>query len=112
MKRRREEEMKRRREEEMKRRHNMEMRRRQERDYEYEEMKRRQEEEMKQRREEEMKLKHEEEKRRRQLEDGGRAMKIEAEGPILFSTTRPNRTFVIQQLRKTVERLRGVGAIR
>ena len=40
------------------------------------------------------------------------AMNIEAEGSILLSTTVVNRTFVFQQLRQTVERLRGVGAIR
>ena len=40
------------------------------------------------------------------------AMNIEAEGPILLSTTEVNRTFVFQQLRQTVERLRRVGAIR
>ena len=44
--------------------------------------------------------------------DGGRAMNIEAEGPTLLSTTVVNRTFVFQQLRQTVEQLRGVGAIR
>ena len=43
---------------------------------------------------------------------GAAAMNIEAEGPILLSTTRVNRTFVFQQLRQTVEQLRGVGAIR
>ena len=44
--------------------------------------------------------------------DGGPAMNIEAEGPTLLSTTLVNRTFVFQQLRQTVEQLRGVGAIR
>ena len=45
--------------------------------------------------------------------DGGAsAMNIEAEGPTLLSTTEVNRTFVFQQLRQTVEQLRGVGAIR
>ena len=48
----------------------------------------------------------------RAAEDGAAAMKIEAEGPILLSTTVVNRTFVFQQLRQTVEQLRGVGAIR
>ena len=43
---------------------------------------------------------------------GGPAMNIEAEGAILLSTTEVNRTFVFQQLRQTVEQLRGVGAIR
>ena len=48
-----------------------------------------------------------------QMGDGGAAaMNIEAEGPILLSTTEVNRTFVFQQLRQTVEQLRGVGAIR
>ena len=40
------------------------------------------------------------------------AMNIEAEGPILISTTKVNRTFVFKELRKTVEQLREVGAIR
>ena len=44
--------------------------------------------------------------------DGAGAMNIEAEGPTLLSTTEVNRTFVFQQLRQTVEQLRGVGAIR
>ena len=44
--------------------------------------------------------------------DGAPAMNIEAEGPTLLSTTKVNRTFVFQQLRQTVEQLRGVGAIR
>ena len=44
--------------------------------------------------------------------DGAAAMNIEAEGATLLSTTRVNRTFVFQQLRQTVEQLRGVGAIR
>ena len=44
--------------------------------------------------------------------DGAPAMNIEAEGATLLSTTRVNRTFVFQQLRQTVEQLRGVGAIR
>ena len=44
--------------------------------------------------------------------DGAAAMNIEAEGPTLLSTTEVNRTFVFQQLRQTVEQLRGVGAIR
>merc|ERR1719189_1468850 len=39
------------------------------------------------------------------------AMNIEAEGSTLLSTTEVNRTFVFQQLRQTVEQLRGVGAI-
>ena len=43
---------------------------------------------------------------------GAAAMNIEAEGSTLLSTTEVNRTFVFQQLRQTVERLRGVGAIR
>ena len=45
-------------------------------------------------------------------DDGDGAMNIEAEGPTLLSTTEVNRTFVFQQLRQTVEQLRGVGAIR
>ena len=45
-------------------------------------------------------------------DDGAGAMNIEAEGPTLLSTTEVNRTFVFQQLRQTVEQLRGVGAIR
>ena len=45
-------------------------------------------------------------------DDGAPAMNIEAEGPTLLSTTRVNRTFVFQQLRQTVDQLRGVGAIR
>ena len=44
--------------------------------------------------------------------DEAPAMNIEADGPILLSTTVVNRTFVFQQLRQTVEQLRGVGAIR
>ena len=44
--------------------------------------------------------------------NGAAAMNIEAEGPTLLSTTEVNRTFVFQQLRQTVEQLRGVGAIR
>ena len=44
--------------------------------------------------------------------DEAPAMNIEAEGPTLLSTTEVNRTFVFQQLRQTVEQLRGVGAIR
>ena len=44
--------------------------------------------------------------------DGAAAMNIEAEGATLLSTTEVNRTFVFQQLRQTVEQLRGVGAIR
>ena len=44
--------------------------------------------------------------------DGAPAMNIEAEGPTLLSTTVVNRTFVFQQLRQTVDQLRGVGAIR
>ena len=44
--------------------------------------------------------------------DGAAAMNIEAEGATLLSTTRVNRTFVFQELRQTVEQLRGVGAIR
>ena len=45
----------------------------------------------------------------RDVADGGAAaMNIEAEGPILLSTTEVNRTFVFQQLRQTVEQLRGV----
>ena len=47
-----------------------------------------------------------------EADDGAPAMNIEAEGAILLSTTRVNRTFVFQQLRQTVERLRLVGAIR
>ena len=43
---------------------------------------------------------------------GASAMNIEAEGPTLLSTTEVNSTFVFQQLRQTVEQLRGVGAIR
>ena len=46
------------------------------------------------------------------LDPTPQAMNIEAEGPTLLSTTRVNRTFVFQQLRQTVEQLRGVGAIR
>ena len=44
--------------------------------------------------------------------DGAAAMNIEAEGPILLTTTEVNRTFVFQQLRLTVEQLRGFKAIR
>lgn len=45
--------------------------------------------------------------------DGGAAaMNIEAEGPILLSTTEVNRTFVFQELRQTIERLLEVEAIR
>ena len=44
--------------------------------------------------------------------DGAPVMNIEAEGSILLSTTEVNRTFVFQQLKQTVEQLRGVGAIR
>ena len=44
--------------------------------------------------------------------DGVSAMNIEAEGPILLSTTEVNRTLVFQQLRQTVEKLLEVGAIR
>ena len=47
-----------------------------------------------------------------EVDDGAAAMNIEAEGSILLSTTEVNRTFVFQQLRQTVEQLRGVGAIR
>ena len=47
-----------------------------------------------------------------EVDDGAPAMNIEAESPILLSTTKVNRTFVFQQLRQTVEQLRGVGAIR
>ena len=47
-----------------------------------------------------------------EVDDGAAAMNIEAEGPTLLSTTEVNRTFVFQQLRQTVEQLRGVGAIR
>ena len=47
-----------------------------------------------------------------EADDGGAVMNIEAEGPILLSTTVVNSTFVFQQLRQTVERLRAVGAIR
>ena len=47
-----------------------------------------------------------------EVDDEAAAMNIEAEGPTLLSTTRVNRTFVFQQLRQTVEQLRGVGAIR
>ena len=43
---------------------------------------------------------------------GAAAMNIEAEGSTLLSTTEVNRTFVFQQLRQTVEQLRGAGAIR
>ena len=43
---------------------------------------------------------------------GAAAMNIEAEGSALLSTTEVNRTFVFQQLRQTVEQLRGEGAIR
>ena len=43
---------------------------------------------------------------------GASAMNIEAEGSTLLSTTEVNSTFVFQQLRQTVERLRGAGAIR
>ena len=48
------------------------------------------------------------------IEAAGRAsaMNIEAEGPTLLSTTEVNSTFVFQQLRQTVERLRGAGAVR
>ena len=48
---------------------------------------------------------------RKMGDNGATAMKMEAEGPILLSTTKVKRTFVFQQLRQTVERLRGVGAI-
>ena len=45
--------------------------------------------------------------------DGGAAaMNIEAEGPTLLTTTEVNRTFVFQELIKTVEQLLEVGAIR
>ena len=47
-----------------------------------------------------------------EADDRAPAMNIEAEGATLLSTTRVNRTFVFQQLRQTVEQLRGVGAIR
>ena len=47
-----------------------------------------------------------------EADGGAAAMNIEAEGPTLLSTTEVNRTFVFQQLRQTVEQLRGVGAIR
>ena len=47
-----------------------------------------------------------------EVDDGAAAMNIEAEGATLLSTTEVNRTFVFQQLRQTVEQLRGVGAIR
>ena len=47
-----------------------------------------------------------------EVDDDATAMNIEAEGPTLLSTTEVNRTFVFQQLRQTVEQLRGVGAIR
>ena len=47
-----------------------------------------------------------------EVNDGATAMNIEAEGPTLLSTTKVDRTFVFQQLRQTVEQLRGVGAIR
>ena len=47
-----------------------------------------------------------------EADGGAAAMNIEAEGPTLLSTTVVNRTFVFQQLRQTVEQLRGVGAIR
>ena len=43
---------------------------------------------------------------------GVASMNIEAEGPILLSTTEVNRTFVFQELRQTVEQLLEVGAIR
>ena len=46
------------------------------------------------------------------VDGGAAAMNIEAEGATLLSTTEVNRTFVFQQLRQTVEQLRGVGAIR
>ena len=49
---------------------------------------------------------------RAEADGGAAAMNIEAEGPTLLSTTKVNRTFVFQQLRQTVEQLRGVGAIR
>ena len=44
--------------------------------------------------------------------NGAAAMKIEAEGPILLSTTEVNRTFVFQKLRETVEHLLEAEAIR
>ena len=53
-----------------------------------------------------------EEEEEAEADEGGPAMNIEAEGPTLLSTTVVNRTFVFQQLRQTVEQLRGVGAIR
>ena len=40
------------------------------------------------------------------------AMKIETEGTILLSTTKVNRSFVFEQLRKTVKELREEKAIR
>ena len=49
---------------------------------------------------------------RRAEADRGPAMNIEAEGPTLLSTTEVDSTFVFQQLRQTVEKLRGAGAIR
>ena len=54
----------------------------------------------------------EEEERGDEVDGGAATMNIEAEGPTLLSTTRVNRTFVFQQLRQTVEQLRGAGAIR
>ena len=45
-------------------------------------------------------------------DDGAAAMNIEAEGPILLSTTEVNRTFVFQELIETVEHLLEVEAIR
>ena len=47
-----------------------------------------------------------------EVDDGAQALNIEAEGPILLTSTRVNRTFIFQRLRQTVERLLGVGAIR
>ena len=45
--------------------------------------------------------------------DGGApVMNIEAEGPLLLSTTEVNRTFVFQELIETVEHLLEVEAIR
>ena len=46
------------------------------------------------------------------VDGGDPVMNIEAEGPTLLSTTVVNSTFLFQELRQTVEQLRGVGAIR
>ena len=44
--------------------------------------------------------------------DGATAMKIETEGTILLSPTGVDRDFVFQQLKKTLQKLRELEAIR